>query len=104
MPPTPAKLIDPRPNVALAAKTADVYVQPDGLMYVTDWNAGLHVLQYEGNDVPLTSREFAGAPLSGQQGRCDQRSGGTGKPENHDPLVRRRRLDVLSRDASGMQG
>jgi hypothetical protein len=48
VPPTPAKLIDPRPNVALAAKTADVYVTTDGVMYVSDWNAGLHVLQYEG--------------------------------------------------------
>jgi hypothetical protein len=25
-----------------------VLVMPDGLMYVSDWNAGLHVLQYEG--------------------------------------------------------
>jgi hypothetical protein len=48
VPPTPAKLIDPRPNVALAAKTADVYVTTEGLMYVSDWNAGVHVLQYEG--------------------------------------------------------
>jgi hypothetical protein len=48
VPPTPAKLIDPRPNVSLAAKTADVYVTTDGLMYVSDWNAGVHVLQYEG--------------------------------------------------------
>ena len=48
MPPTPAKLVDPRPNIALAAKTCDAYVTPEGLMYVTDWNAGLHVLQYEG--------------------------------------------------------
>jgi hypothetical protein len=48
VPPTPAKLVDPRPNVTLAAKTADVLVTTDGLMYVTDWNAGLHVLQYDG--------------------------------------------------------
>lgn len=48
VPPAPAKLIDPRPNVSLAAKTADVYVATDGLMYVTDWNAGLHVLEYLG--------------------------------------------------------
>lgn len=48
VPPLPKKLIDPRPNVALAAKTADIYVTPDGLIYVTDWNAGLHVLRYEG--------------------------------------------------------
>jgi hypothetical protein len=40
VPPTPKKLIDPRPNVALAAKAADVYVTTDGLMYVSDWNAG----------------------------------------------------------------
>ena len=48
VPPTPARLIDPRPNVALAAKSADVYVSTDGLMYVTDWNAGLNVLEYKG--------------------------------------------------------
>ncbi len=48
VPPTPRRLIDPRPNVALAAKTADVYVTTDGLMYVSDWNAGLHVLRWEG--------------------------------------------------------
>src|SRR5262249_7833027 len=46
VPPIPKRLLDPRPNVALAAKTADIYVQPDGLLYVSDWNAGLHVLQY----------------------------------------------------------
>ena len=48
VPPTPKRLIDPRPNVALAAKSADVYVSTDGLMYVTDWNAGLNVLEYHG--------------------------------------------------------
>jgi hypothetical protein len=48
VPPTPSRLIDPRPNVALAAKSADVYVATDGLMYVTDWNAGLNVLEYMG--------------------------------------------------------
>ena len=44
----PAKMLDPRPNVARGALTCDCYVTTDGLMYVTDWNAGLHVLQYEG--------------------------------------------------------
>jgi hypothetical protein len=48
VPPVPTRLVDPRPNVALAAKTCDVYVTTDGLMFATDWNAGLHVLQYEG--------------------------------------------------------
>jgi hypothetical protein len=47
VPPTPARLIDPRPNVALAAKSADVFVSTEGLMYVTDWNAGLNVLEYQ---------------------------------------------------------
>ena len=48
VPPAPARLMDPRPNVSLAAKSCDVYVTPEGLMYVSDWNAGMHVLQYEG--------------------------------------------------------
>jgi hypothetical protein len=48
IPPAPRKMIDPRPKVTQAAKTADIYVQPDGLMFVTDWNAGLNVLQYQG--------------------------------------------------------
>ena len=48
VPPTPQKMIDPRPKVTRAAKTADLYVMPDGLMFVTDWNAGLNVLQYVG--------------------------------------------------------
>ena len=48
IPPAPRKMIDPRPKVTQAAKTADIYVQPDGLMYVTDWNAGLNVLEYQG--------------------------------------------------------
>jgi hypothetical protein len=48
VPPVPNKLIDPRPNVTLAAKSADVYVTTEGVMYVSDWNAGLNVLQFEG--------------------------------------------------------
>jgi hypothetical protein len=48
VPPPPAKMIDPRPNVTLAAKSCDIYVTPDGVMYVSDWNGGLNVLQYEG--------------------------------------------------------
>jgi hypothetical protein len=48
IPLAPERPIDPRPNVSLAAKTCDVYVTPEGLMFVSDWNAGMHVLQYEG--------------------------------------------------------
>ena len=48
VPPAPAKLMDPRPNVARAAKSADLFVTRDGLIYVSDWNAGLNVLEYKG--------------------------------------------------------
>ena len=48
VPPAPVRLIDPRPKVSLAAKTCDAYVTAEGLMYVSDWNAGMHVLEYEG--------------------------------------------------------
>ena len=48
VPPIPNKLIDPRPNIALDAKTADIYVTKEGLMFVSDWNAGMHVLEYKG--------------------------------------------------------
>jgi len=48
VPPAPKKLIDTHTGVALAPQTCDVYVTPEGVMYVSDWNAGLHVLQYEG--------------------------------------------------------
>ncbi len=48
MPPIPAKLIDPRPDIALDAKTADLFVTTEALMFVSDWNAGMHVLEYKG--------------------------------------------------------
>jgi hypothetical protein len=48
VPPPPTKMFDPRPNVAKCAMTCDCYVTPQGLMFVSDWNAGMHVMQYEG--------------------------------------------------------
>jgi hypothetical protein len=48
VPPAPARMVDPRPNVTLAAKTCDVFVTTGGVVYVSDWNAGMHVLEYEG--------------------------------------------------------
>jgi hypothetical protein len=48
VPPKPARMIDPRANVARSALTCDCYVTAEGLIYVTDWNAGLNVLEYEG--------------------------------------------------------
>lgn len=48
LPPVPERMLDPRPKVARCALSCDCYVTTDGLMYVTDWNGGLHVLQYDG--------------------------------------------------------
>jgi hypothetical protein len=48
VPPMPARMLDPRPRVARNALTCDCLVTTDGIVYATDWNAGLHVLQYEG--------------------------------------------------------
>lgn len=48
VPPVPKKLVDPRANIGLDAKTADIFVTKEGLMYVSDWNAGMHVLEYKG--------------------------------------------------------
>jgi len=48
VPPVPKKMIDPRPRVARNALTCDCYVTKGGLIFATDWNAGLHVLEYRG--------------------------------------------------------
>lgn len=48
VPPVPKKLVDTRPGVSLAAQSCDAYVQKNGVVYVTDWNAGMHVLEYKG--------------------------------------------------------
>ncbi|MBI3704083.1 MAG: hypothetical protein HY244_09615 [Rhizobiales bacterium] len=36
-------------QVAKAIQSCDVFVDSEGLMYLTDTNAGLYILQYEGN-------------------------------------------------------
>ncbi len=48
VPPPPVRILDPRPGNAPAPQSCDINVQSDGTMYLTDWNAGLHVLKYEG--------------------------------------------------------
>jgi len=48
VPPNPAKMVDPRPNRPQVLQTADCYVDRSGLMYLTDQNAGLNILQFEG--------------------------------------------------------
>ena len=48
VPPAPARLFDSRPGRPRVIQSCDVYVEADGVLYVTDYNAGLYVLQYEG--------------------------------------------------------
>lgn len=48
VPPNPLRMIDPRPNKAQVPTAMDCYVDPTGLMYLTDQNDGLTILQYEG--------------------------------------------------------
>ena len=42
------RLLDTRPARHRVIHTCDVYVQPDGLMYITDFNAGLYILRRKG--------------------------------------------------------
>ena len=48
VPPPPEKIVDQRPNPAKVIQSCDVFVDSNGLMYLTDTNAGLYILQYEG--------------------------------------------------------
>jgi hypothetical protein len=48
VPPDPERIVDIRPNAAKAIQSCDVLVDVNGVMYVTDTNAGLYILQYEG--------------------------------------------------------
>lgn len=48
VPPPPVRLVDPRPDIKRVLHSVDVYVQPDGLMYMTDFNAGLYIMEWKG--------------------------------------------------------
>jgi hypothetical protein len=48
VPPAPARLMDHRPNRARVIQSADVFVDRSGLIYSTDYNAGLFILEYGG--------------------------------------------------------
>ena len=41
--------LDTRPNRPRVAHSADVFVDAQGLIYVTDFNAGLHILEFKGS-------------------------------------------------------
>ena len=48
VPPQPTTLADTRPNRARVIQSADVFVDAQGLIYATDYNAGLYVLEFSG--------------------------------------------------------
>jgi hypothetical protein len=48
VPPAPQRLVDRRPNRAKVIQTCDVWVSTDGLVYSTDFNGGLYIVEYEG--------------------------------------------------------
>jgi hypothetical protein len=48
VPPPPEKIVDQRPNPAKVIQSCDVFVDKNGLMFLTDTNAGLYILQYDG--------------------------------------------------------
>jgi hypothetical protein len=49
VPADPTRLIDPRPNRPLVTQSNDCYVDRNGLMYVTDSNGGLNILEFTGS-------------------------------------------------------
>ena len=48
VPPAPTRMADHRPNRARVIQSADVFVDAGGLIYSTDYNAGLFILEYSG--------------------------------------------------------
>jgi hypothetical protein len=48
VPPAPRSMMDHRPNRARVIQSADVFVDQSGLIYSTDYNAGLFILEYGG--------------------------------------------------------
>ena len=48
VPPNPTRMFDPRPDRPKVIQSCDCFVDKNGLMYLTDSNAGLNILQFEG--------------------------------------------------------
>lgn len=48
VPPTPNRLMDHRPNRPKVVQSCDVWVSVEGLIYCSDYNAGLYILEYQG--------------------------------------------------------
>jgi hypothetical protein len=49
VPPPPEQLVDTRPTSVKVIQSCDVFVDREARMYLTDTNAGLYILQYEGH-------------------------------------------------------
>jgi hypothetical protein len=48
VPPPPSGMMDPRQNRSRVIQSADLFVDAQGLVYVTDYNAGLYIMEYQG--------------------------------------------------------
>ena len=48
VPAAPARMIDRRPGRPRVIQTADVFVDSSGLIYATDYNAGLSIIEFDG--------------------------------------------------------
>jgi hypothetical protein len=48
VPPAPARMMDHRPNRAQVIQSADVFVDRAGLIYSTDYNGGLYIIEFSG--------------------------------------------------------
>jgi hypothetical protein len=48
VPPAPTKLVDTRPGRPKVIQSADVFVESSGLVYSTDYNGGLYVMEFQG--------------------------------------------------------
>ena len=48
VPPAPTEMMDHRPNRARVIQSAEVFVDKSGLVYSTDYNGGLYILEFNG--------------------------------------------------------
>jgi hypothetical protein len=48
VPPPPTRLVDPRPNRPKVLHSADVFADRNGLLYATDFSAGLYIIEFNG--------------------------------------------------------
>ncbi len=48
VPPTPTRMVDPRPNRPKVLHSADVFVDKNGVVYSSDFNVGLYIMEYRG--------------------------------------------------------